>query len=67
MCVVARAKALSAKENMVEDKPTAKRYEKNLDYKKKNNKFSRSYPHLQEEGKLLCRWKDRSSCTSVQT
>ena len=27
-CVVAKAKALSAKENMVEDKPTQKRYEK---------------------------------------
>jgi len=49
VCVVARAKALSAKANMIEDKPVAKRYEKNLDYKKKNNKFSRSKPHLQEE------------------
>jgi len=34
---------LSAKANMVEDKPTPKRYEKKIDQKKKNNnKFSHS-------------------------
>jgi len=40
-CVVARAKTLSTKANMVDDKPTPKWYEKKLDYKKKYNyKFS---------------------------
>jgi len=41
-CASTRAKALSAKTNMIEDKPTPKRYEKKPDHKKKyNNKFSR--------------------------
>ena len=41
-CVAAKAKTLSAKANMVEDKPGPKRYEKNSDHKKNNNnKFSR--------------------------
>jgi len=41
-CVAAKAKTLSAKANMVEDKPTPKRYEKKYDHKKKyNHKFSR--------------------------
>jgi len=33
----ARAKALSAKANVVEDKPTSKRYENKPDHKRKNN------------------------------
>jgi len=37
-----KGKALSAKANMVEDKPSPKRYEKKPDHKKKyKNKFSR--------------------------
>ena len=41
-CAVARAKALSAKENMVKDKPTPKRYKKKPDHRNKYiNKFSR--------------------------
>ena len=32
---------MSAKANVVEDKPTPKRYEKKFDHKKKYNKFSR--------------------------
>jgi len=41
-CVSAKAKTLSAKANVVEDKPTPKRYEKKFDHKKKyNNKLSR--------------------------
>jgi len=41
-CVAARAKTLTAKANMVEDKPTPKMYKKIFDHKKKyNNKFSR--------------------------
>jgi len=32
-CAAARAKALSAKANMIEDKPAPKRYEKNPDHK----------------------------------
>jgi len=40
--VIAKAKTLSAKTNMVKDKPTPKRYEKKFDHKMKyNNKFSR--------------------------
>ncbi|XP_068492265.1 uncharacterized protein [Phaseolus vulgaris] len=40
-CVAAKAKALSAKANVIEDKPAPKRYEKKFDHKKKpNNKFS---------------------------
>jgi len=40
-CVVAKAKALSAKANVIEDKPAPKRYKKKSDHKKKyNNKFS---------------------------
>ena len=35
--VTSRAKALSAKENVVEDKPALKRYENKLDHKRKNN------------------------------
>jgi len=34
-CVVARAKMLFVKTNMIEDKPTPKRYEKNLTIKRK--------------------------------
>jgi len=42
-CDTARVKVFFAKANMVEDKPTLKRYEKKLNHKKKNNnKFSRS-------------------------
>jgi len=38
----ARAKALSAKANMIEDRPAPKRYEKNPNHKKKNkSNFSR--------------------------
>jgi len=40
-CTAAKAKTLSAKANMVEDKPAPKRYEKKIDHKKKYNKFSR--------------------------
>jgi len=41
-CAAAKAKNLSAKENVVEDKLAPKRYEKKFDHKKKyNNKFSR--------------------------
>jgi len=62
-----RAKVLSAKANMVEDKLTTKTYEEEPDQNKKNNKFSRPNEnnHLQEEGKLLCMWKAKSSCTLV--
>jgi len=38
---VARAKTLSTKTNVVEDKLAPKRYEKKIDHKKKYNKFSR--------------------------
>jgi len=34
-CVAAKAKALSTKANMIEDKPASKRYEKKPDHKKK--------------------------------
>jgi len=41
-CAATRAKTLIAKANMVEDKPSTKRYEKKSDYKNKyNNKLSR--------------------------
>ena len=41
-CAAAKAKALSAKANVIEDKPAPKKYEKKIDHKKKpNNKFSR--------------------------
>jgi len=41
-CAAAKAKALSVKADVIEDKPTPKRYEKKIDHKKKpNNKFSR--------------------------
>jgi len=40
-CVDAKAKTLSAKANVVEDKLAPKRYEKKIDHKKKYNKFSR--------------------------
>jgi len=41
-CTVAKAKTLSTKANVVEDKPFLKWYEKKSDHKKKyNNKFSR--------------------------
>ena len=39
-CAAAKAKTLSAKANVVEDKPVPKRYEKKFDHKKKYNKFS---------------------------
>jgi len=42
-CVAAKAKALSTKANMIEDKPASKRYEKKPDHKKKN-KFNFSRP-----------------------
>jgi len=38
-CVVARTNALSVKANMVEEKPTTKRYEKKPNHKKKINFF----------------------------
>ena len=41
-CVVVRAKPLSAKANMIKDKPPPKRYEKKPDHNKKNkSNFSR--------------------------
>ena len=40
----ARAKALSTKANVVEDKPTSKRYENKPDHKRKNN-FQNSRPN----------------------
>jgi len=40
-CVAAKAKTLSAKANVVEDKLAPKRDEKKFDHKKKYNKFSR--------------------------
>jgi len=40
-CVVAKAKTLFAKANVVEDKLAPERYEKKIDHKKKYNKFSR--------------------------
>jgi len=43
-CDVAKAKTLSTKANVVEDKLVPKRHEKKFDHKKKyNNKFSRPY------------------------
>jgi len=42
-CVAARAKALSVKANIIEDKPAPKRYEEKPDHKKKN-KFNFSGP-----------------------
>jgi len=39
-CAAARAKALSAKANTIEDRPTPERYEKKLDHKKKKSNFS---------------------------
>jgi len=39
----ARAKALSAKANVVEDKPSSKRYKNKPDHKRKNN-FRNSRP-----------------------
>jgi len=68
-CASARAKALSAKANTIEDRPSLKRYEKKPDHKKINLIFPSQWTqtHLQEEGKLLCLWKARSPCTSVQT
>jgi len=36
-CATVRARALSTKANVVEDKPTSKRYESKLDHKRKNN------------------------------
>jgi len=40
-CAAVKAKTLSAKTNVVEDKPAPKRYEKKSNHKKKyNNKFS---------------------------
>jgi len=41
-CAAAKAKTLSAKAKVVEDKLAPKRYEKKFDHKKKYNKFSRS-------------------------
>ncbi|RDX95707.1 hypothetical protein CR513_21733, partial [Mucuna pruriens] len=43
-CVVAKAKALTTKEILVEDKPTRKRYDKKYDHKNKTKNKS-SYPH----------------------
>ena len=40
-CVAARAKAFSAKANVIEDRPTPKRYEKKPDHKKNKSNFSR--------------------------
>jgi len=41
-CAAARAKALSAKANMIENKPAPKRYEKKPNHKKNNkSNFSR--------------------------
>jgi len=39
-CAAARAKALSAKTNMIEDRPAPKRYEKKPDHKKNKSNFS---------------------------
>jgi len=36
-CAAAKAKTLSTKANVVEDKPAPKRYEKKYDHKKKYN------------------------------
>ncbi|XP_068483448.1 uncharacterized protein [Phaseolus vulgaris] len=41
-CAAAKAKTLSAKANVVEDKLAPKRYKKKIDHKKKYNKFSRT-------------------------
>ena len=43
-CATARAKALSAKANVVEDRPALKRYENKPDHKRKNN-FRNSRPN----------------------
>jgi len=43
-CATARAKALSAKANVVEDKSASKRYENKPDHKRKNN-FRNSHPN----------------------
>jgi len=43
-CATIRAKALSIKTNVVEDKSTSKRYENKPDHKRKNN-FRNSYPN----------------------
>jgi len=40
-CAAARAKALSAKANTMEDRPAPKRYEKKPDHKKNKSNFSR--------------------------
>jgi len=39
-CASARAKALSAKANTIEDRPSLKRYEKKPDHKKNKSNFS---------------------------
>jgi len=52
-CTAAKAKTLSAKANVVEDKLAPKRYEKKFDHKKKYNKFSRpsgTNPSLKKKG-----------------
>jgi len=53
-CAAAKAKTLSAKANVVEDKPTPKRYKKKSNHKKKyNNKFFRpngNNPTFKKEG-----------------
>ncbi|KOM38514.1 hypothetical protein LR48_Vigan03g189600 [Vigna angularis] len=58
-----RAKALSAKTNMVEVKPAPKRYEYKPDHKKKNN-FLKSRPH---ESKPTFKRKEIASYVGSQT
>jgi len=55
-CAAANAKALSAKANVIEDKPAPKRYEKKFDHKKKpNNKFSRPSGDIGPKTTILLR------------
>jgi len=62
VCIAAKAKTVSAKANVVEDKQTPKRYEKKYDHKKKyNNKFSRPNGNNPTFKKRV------AQCTSVQT
>jgi len=64
-CTAAKAKTLSAKANVVEDKLAPKRYEKKINHKKKYNKFCRpngTNHTFKKKGNcfVCCLWKTRS-------
>ena len=78
--VAARTKAMSAKANMVQEKPFHKRYGNKIDHNKKNkNKYNNphaahsnpipralaSNPFLKKKGSRFCLWEAKTFCSSV--